>query len=115
MSESERLVGGPWLAEDIQGRGVIDNAQSTITIEAGGAVSGSGGCNRIRGSVTIDGARLAFSPLATTRMMCAPALMDQEQKFLRVLEATRSFRFEGTQLKFLDAAGAELIRFTLLR
>ena len=55
-----------------------------------------------------------FGGIGTTRMACAPALMDQEQKFLGALAATRTFRFEGPYLRFYDAGGAELVRFTEL-
>lgn len=111
---AERLEGSAWLAEDIKGGGVIDNAQSKIAIEAG-KVTGSGGCNRLFGQATIAGDALTFGGIGTTRMACAPALMDQEQKFLGALAATRAFRFDGPYLKFYDAGGAELVRFTALK
>ena len=41
--------------------------------------------------------------------------MDQEQKFLAVLAATRAFRLEGPHLKFCDCNGTEPIRFEQLR
>ena len=114
-SGAERLEGPTWLAEDIKGGGVIDNAQSTVSIAAGGKVTGSGGCNRMFGTATIAGDALTFGGIGTTRMACAPALMDQEQKFLGALAATRTFRFDGPYLKFYDAGGGELVRFTELR
>jgi putative lipoprotein len=115
MGGVERLTAGVWLAEDIGGGGVIDTAQSTFAITADGAVSGSGGCNRLTGRARIDGQAVGIGPLATTRKACVPALMDQERKFLAALEATRAYRFDGAVLRFLDASGAELVRFTKLR
>ena len=44
-----------WLAEDINGGGVIDYAQTTLIIKSDGSVSGSGGCNRFMTSASIDG------------------------------------------------------------
>jgi putative lipoprotein len=114
-SSSERLEGPTWLAENIKGGGVIDNAQSTLVFASGGRVTGSGGCNRLFATATIAGDTLMFGGVGTTRMACAPALMDQEQKFLGALAATRTFRFEGPYLRFFDAAGGELVRFTELR
>jgi putative lipoprotein len=108
------LVGGDWLAEDIGGGGVLDRPQSTITFGPDQAAYGSGGCNRFRGSATISGDTLRFGPLASTMMACPPAVMDQERKFLDALEATRSYRFEGPFLYFLDASGAKLVTFTRL-
>ena len=114
MDAAARLTSGEWLAEDIRGGGVIDNSRSSIAIAVNGAVSGSGGCNRLMGQAKVDGTAVTIGPLATTRMACAPALMNQERTFLSALEATRSYRFEGDILRFYDAAGAELIRFTQL-
>lgn len=101
---------GEWLAEDIAGGGVMDYAQTTLTIAADGAVHGSGGCNRFSGSATIDGSALRFSPLAATNMACTPAQMDQEQKFFAALGKVAAFRLDRTQgkLVLLDDAHDEL-------
>jgi putative lipoprotein len=115
VSAPEALQGSSWLAEDIQGGGVIDNAQSTLAIAAGGTVTGSGGCNRLFGAAIIAGDQLTFEGIGSTRMACAPAVMDQERKFLDALTATRTFRLDGPYLKFYAGSGAVLVRFTALR
>ncbi len=111
-SDADRLMGPVWLAVDIQGGGVIGNALSTVRFDAGGKVSGSGGCNRLFGTVTVAGNSLAFGGIGTTRMACPPAVMQQESKFLNALGAARTFRFTGPNLELYDAAGAKLVRFT---
>lgn len=111
---AEGLVGHTWLAEDIGGRGVVDNVQSRISISAAGEVSGSGGCNTLRGTVQLDGRGLAFGAIATTRKMCPPAVMEQESKFLHALDLTREFSMEGPYLRFFGAGGLELVRYTRL-
>lgn len=105
---------GSWLAEDIGGAGVLDDVQSTLAIAADGAVSGKGGCNGFGGMATIAGDTLSFGPLAGTLMACPEAVMDQERKFHDALAATAAFRLDAAQRKLvlLDAAGAELIRFS---
>jgi heat shock protein HslJ len=101
-----------WLVEDIDGRGVIDNAQTTLTINADGSANGSGGCNRFSTSATIDGFNLSFKPAAATRMMCPPALMDQEQKFFSALERTRSYAIDADTRKLLlhDETGKIIVQ-----
>jgi putative lipoprotein len=113
---SADLIGTSWLAEDIGGRGVIDNAQTTITFDAEGSVAGSGGCNRYFGPVTIEGSAISFGDFGATRMACVPALMDQEQKFFDALAATQSYRFDdpGNKLVFLGEDGTTLVRFSPL-
>ncbi len=103
--------GGKWLAESIRRRGVIDNLQTVLDIAADGRVSGSGGCNRISGKADISGERISFSPLAATRMACAPAIMDQETKFLAALNDVRTWRIDGRRGKLflLDAQGNEVL------
>jgi putative lipoprotein len=106
------LVGSTWLAEDIDGKGVIDNAQSTLIFGTDGKVSGRAGCNQYGGSVMLDGASLIVDRVFSTKMACtAPALMDQETRFLEALQATRSYRMDGTKLVLLDGAGAPRLRF----
>jgi len=85
------LPGTAWLAEEIAG-GVAAEVQSTLEFSAD-RVAGSAGCNRLTGPVAIDGARLTFGALATTRRMCPPPAMEQEQRFLAALGRVR--RFEG--------------------
>src|SRR5262245_48511789 len=69
---------GRWLAENIRGGGVIDRLQTILELGADGAISGTGGCNVMRGKATISGDTIAFGPIASTRKACSPAVMNQE-------------------------------------
>lgn len=102
---------GRWLAEDIRGGGVIDRLQTVLEIAPDGAVSGSGGCNRIFGRAAISGDSISFGRLASTRMACAPAAMNQEQKFLAALENVRRWRIDTGRgkLLLLDPGGATIV------
>jgi putative lipoprotein len=103
---------GPWVAESIRRRGVISNVQTVIDIAADGKVTGSGGCNRIRGGMTIDEARISFSPMISTKMACAPALMNQESDFLSALGDARLWRIDEQRDKLIlvDAHGVTVLR-----
>lgn len=112
--EAEAGPAGPsgrWLAEDINGRGVIDNAQSMLEIAADGAISGRGGCNGIGGRATIRGSRIRIGQIVSTQMACSPAIMDQEGKFIKVLESARSWRIDAAsnKLLLLDARGRSIL------
>ena len=109
------LTGTAWIAEDIDGRGVIDTLQSTLRFEAEGRVSGTGGCNRYFGPVTIDGGALAFGPLAGTKMACPPAIMDQEQRFLAALAKVTRFETRNGLLYLFGDGSAPLLRFSRRR
>lgn len=101
------IVGTAWLVEDIAGRGVIDSAQTTLSFDTAGRVSGSGGCNRFTGAVTLAGEALTVGLLAATRRACVPALMDQEQKFFKAIEAVRSYFVDANGLLYLNGANGE--------
>jgi heat shock protein HslJ len=73
-------------------------------------VAGSGGCNRLIGSFELDGDRLRFGRMASTRMSC-PDCMDQETRFLETLEHVEQFRIRSSHLELLDATGAVIARF----
>jgi len=109
---------GTWLAEDIRGGGVIDFAQTTLQIEpdgrVSGRVSGHGGCNRYGGRARIRGSSISFGPMVSTKMACAPALMDQEQKFHAALASATHFRLDHRQSKLflLETGGRTILRFS---
>lgn len=104
---------GRWLAEDIRQGGVIDRLKTVLEIGADGAISGTGGCNRMAGKATITGDAIAFGPLASTNMACTPAAMDQEAKFFAALRDVRTWRIDPLRCKLalLGADGKPLIVF----
>jgi heat shock protein HslJ len=101
------LTGTTWRAETIMGRPVIDSSASTITFEADGRVHGGGGCNRYFGSGTMDGEQITFGALGSTKMACAPALMDQEARFFRALETAERWSLDEDGLLLIHSAGAD--------
>jgi len=112
---SQEELTGNWLVEDIAGGGVIDNAQSTLEVGEDGSVSGSTAVNRYNGKAKIEGQKIEFGPLATTRRAGPPALMDQESKFIKALEKVASFRIEDSGLLYLmDETGKDIMRLSKL-
>lgn len=105
---------GRWLAEDIGGGGVIDRLQTVLEIAGDGRISGTGGCNRIAGTARVKGARISFGPIVSTRMACAPAVMDQERKFLAALEKARRWHVDPARgkLALLGARGRPVVVFS---
>ena len=79
------IVGPVWVAEEIAGAPAGGEAPITLQLGADGRASGRGGCNGFGGPYTLAGDALRFGPLAATKMACAPALMDQEQRYFDTL------------------------------
>ena len=73
----------------------------TIAFMNDGRVGGSSGCNQYTGSYTIEGGHsLSFGPLAGTRKLCPPPLMELEQLTLQTLQAVRGvYVRDGTRLE----------------
>jgi hypothetical protein len=66
-------------------------------------------CHRT-GSFELDGERLRFGRMASTKMAC-PDGMEQEKRLLETLERVERYRIRGRHLELLDATGAVSARF----
>lgn len=110
LSSPDRLDGS-WQIEDIDNRGVIDNAVVRIDFSADGRVSGRGGCNTFGGEYSYADGVATFGPLAATRMACALALMDLEARlFNRLQGALAASTTQDGALVLSDDEGQILMR-----
>ena len=84
----------------------------TLAIDGPGRkISGSTGCNRFFGTLTIGSANaLTLDPSGMTRMACPDAVTALENAFLQALRATGSYRIRGATLELL-AGDRVLARF----
>ncbi|HEX6049033.1 MAG TPA: META domain-containing protein [Gemmatimonadaceae bacterium] len=73
-------------------------------------VTGSGGCNRMFGSYTLNGDSMSFVGVGSTKMACASG-MDIETAFLPALERVSRWRISGQHLELTDSSGALVARF----
>ena len=104
------IVGPVWVAEEIAGAAVSGEAPITLLLGAGGRASGRGGCNGYGGSYTLAGDALHFGPLAATKMACAPALMDQEQRYFDTLAQVARYAVADDGALLLTTAEGKEIR-----
>jgi heat shock protein HslJ len=104
------LAGTSWQVEDIDGRGVIDRVQSTLSFDAAQRVAGRAACNRYFGTYQQSDDTIGIKAAGATRMMCPPAVMDQESRFLTALGAVTTARREGDKLLLLDGSGRVRLR-----
>jgi heat shock protein HslJ len=100
-----------WVAADIGGQQVAVGIESTVTFQDASEVTGNSGCNNFHTSIKVDGKAVRLGPIAVTRMMCRPAAMDQEDRFVAALESTRRLE-RRSGLLFAYAEGPDpLVRF----
>jgi len=117
-AQSQTLAGTSWRVTGINnGKGAVASlvAGSTVAMafSADGKAAGSAGCNQYTAGYEADRSRLRFSAPASTRKMCAgEGLMEQEQLFLKALEAVATMRMEGNRLEMRNTQGALMLTAT---
>jgi heat shock protein HslJ len=108
------LEGPYWQLHALHGMAAVPTGagESHVVLQrAAGRASGFAGCNRFTAAYELQGSAIRFKPGASTRMACREG-MEQEQAFLRMLDAAASWRIEGERLQLLDAARGVLAEFT---
>ncbi|AZB73355.1 META domain-containing protein [Synechococcus elongatus] len=75
-------------------------------------LSGSASCNRYFASYQVQQQQLTIGSIGSTRKACAPDQMQQEQSFLQLLKATRSYQIEGDRLQLYDGQQQVLAVFS---
>jgi heat shock protein HslJ len=106
------LAGSEWRLEDLAGSGVVDNIQATLAFPEAGRVAGNGACNRFFGSAEISGDTIKLGPLASSRMACPEAVMNQEMKYLSALQAAERFEWKDPYLLVYCKGFEKPLRFT---
>jgi heat shock protein HslJ len=85
--EQERSYRVEWIGE----RPLIDRSHLTLTLGADGRAYGTAGCNHWFAAYELHDQELHFATVGSTRKLCAPALMEQEQRFLDALGKVQSW------------------------
>ncbi|MGE6790916.1 META domain-containing protein [Pseudomonas guineae] len=103
--QTEQTYQVEWIGE----RPLIDSSHLTITLGDDGRAYGNAGCNHWFAGYTLTGAQISFSAAGSTRKICAPALMEQEARFLENLSTVQRWDFSATeQLRLWPAEGKPL-------
>jgi heat shock protein HslJ len=106
------LLGSEWLLEDLAGGGVTDNIQATLTFPEAEKTAGNGSCNRFFGPAEISGGAIKLGPLASSRMSCPEAVMNQETKYLNALQGAERFEWKDPYLLIYCKGFEKPLRFT---
>jgi heat shock protein HslJ len=102
-----------WRAEDIGGTGIVERSEVTLMLGSDGKIGGKSGCNGYSANYQLTGETLkVYPPMAGTRMACAPALMTQEQAYLKLIENTAMAAVMPDGALMLTSANGATSRFT---
>ena len=101
-----------WRAEDIGGRGIIDNSEVTLMLGTDGKIGGKSSCNGYSANYQINGDALkVYPPMIGTKMMCPPALMTQEQAYRSLVETAQSVKVTPEGMLVITSASGATSRF----
>lgn len=98
------LVGTYWKLIELDGRPITAPSavrEAHFVLGGNGEARGHGGCNRFFGDYRLEGERLGFSALGSTRMAC-PDVMETEQAFLDALGRTTRYVVSGEFLSLYE-------------
>jgi heat shock protein HslJ len=97
-----------YIAEWIGDEPVVGRNPVSLTFSEDRAY-GNAGCNHWFASYQLDGQKLRFSEIGSTRKMCAEHIMKQEQHFLELLSQIERWDVSKIdQLRFWPTEGAPL-------
>ena len=104
-----------WALVEIDGRAVIDRVQSTIRFEENDRIVGWGGCNRYFATVRSGFNYFEVGPIGSTRRICPPVVMEQEERFFAALQKARSIRMQGNDLVIGSQGTEKPLKFSRLK
>lgn len=99
-SATAGLDGTTWQLRGFRDGDLFDPVPQDVEITLsfdGDSVHGSSGCNSYTGTLAIDGDVLNFGPLAGTKKLCPPEIMEYEDRFLATMGTieTAQITFDG--------------------
>jgi heat shock protein HslJ len=104
------LAGSEWLVRDFAGATLKDEAW--IGFKVDGKAIGNSGCNNFNTGYTKSPGQIEIGPLAMTRKMCPPALMELEAAFAEALAAADGMIAKHLILALFDRDGVLLVTLT---
>ena len=104
-----------WVLEEIDGGAVADRVQSTIRFQGNDRIAGWGGCNRYFANYRSGRRTFKVGPIGSTRRICPPVVMEQEERFFSALQKASSIRMEGEFLVIESEAIQKPMRFGRLK
>jgi heat shock protein HslJ len=112
------LTGTLWTLESYSLEGdavssVIAGTTVTAEFAPDGNVTGSAGCNRYFAAYEVSGKTMTIGPAGSTKMYCGEpeGIMEQEARYLSLLESAAGHRIDGDRLDLLDEAGKTLLSY----
>jgi len=98
-------LSGNWKVMSIQDKQILTNSSVKLNFSPDNSLSGSASCNNLSSSYQTNNNSLIIAPIATTRKMCLPALMEQESNLLRTLSKVKRYQLNKGELSLYNQQG----------
>lgn len=112
--EKTELWGTKWRLEELGGRKLIEGTKITLTFQNEG-LAGNAGCNSYRATgVKLGKETIETSTISATEMACGKTeggVMSQEQRYLRAMGGTASYKLAGDRLEVRNGAEEKTLIF----
>ena len=107
-TETDTILDAYWMLLSLEGQSPQEPNNTRAAYlrlqESENDVKGFSGCNNFFGKYELNGNTVKFSKLGATRMMCP--IMEQETKFMQMLERVDSYSISGRNLTLYEGSEA---------
>jgi putative lipoprotein len=108
--QARNLVGTKWHLVALNGREVIDDSKASLIISREGRMGGNTSCNSMFGHATVDGGKISFGTMGSTKMYCGgDGVMEQERRYFDALKQVASWRIDRGRLYLTGRAGKDVL------
>ena len=85
----------------------------TATFSPDGNITGNAGCNRYFAAYEAAESTMTIGPAGSTKMYCGEpeGTMEQEARYLGLLESVTGYRIDADQLDLFDEEGRTLLTY----
>ena len=90
-----KLQSGEWVVQSINGKAVDTQIKPTLNFGQTFQLTGHTSCNTYFAGYLLTGPSIVVKQAGTTRMACEPAVMEQEQRFLKQLAASQIWNIDS--------------------
>ena len=104
-----KLQGGEWVVQSINGKAVDTQLKPTLNFGQTFQLTGHTSCNTYFAGYLLTGPSIVVKQAGTTRMACEPAVMAQEQHFLKQLAASQMWAIDSSGTLTLAGASGVMV------
>lgn len=115
ISANSQTLKGNWklVEAEMNGEKVIFKREIKTNLSFGeeNRMFGNSGCNRYSTVYILEGRKIDFQPIISTKMACGGEAMKQENTFFGVINKVEKYKIKGNYLIFFDKSQQNVLKF----